>query len=119
MAVTEIQSLQSALTRVEILFAGKTRFRLNQDQDILDYARIAHFLTQTKQARSALAMVSKEIWIRYNRPALRQSPNRFSRAIITYGAEEFGFTVQDNVVFVGPLEGPEFLAYGVWMLGLQ
>jgi hypothetical protein len=26
------------------------------------------------------------------------------------GREEFGFTVQDNVVFVGPLEGPEFLA---------
>jgi len=111
MAVLEIQSLESALTRVEILFAGTTRFRLRTDQDILDYARIAHFLTQTKTARAALALVSKEIWVRYNLPTLMQSPNRFSRAIITYGADVFGFTVQDNVVFVGPLEGPEFLSY--------
>jgi hypothetical protein len=111
MAVTEIQSFQSALTRVEILFAGTGKFRLGLDKEIEDYAKIAFFLSQNKQVRKALEEVSKEIWIRYNRPGLMQSPNRFSRAIITYGAEAFGFTTQDNVVFIGALGGPEFLSY--------
>jgi hypothetical protein len=109
--VKEIESEGDAETRVRTLFAGNTAFRLQTEQDIKDYAKIAFFLTDPKRVQTALEEVSKQIWIRYNFDELKQSPNRFSRALIKYGVDVFGFAVQDNVVFVGPRGGPEFLTY--------
>jgi hypothetical protein len=109
--VTEIKDLNDAEARVEELFKGTLVTRLQKDDEIKDYAKIALFLTDPNAVTSALEEVSKQIWIRYNLPDLKQSPNRFSRAIIRYGADVFGFAVQDNIVFTGPLKGGEFSNY--------
>jgi hypothetical protein len=107
----EIQDINDAIKRVETLFGGTTNSRLQKAVDIANYALIALFLTDTKRVNAALEEVSKQIWIRYNLPQLKQSPNRFSRAIIKYGVDEFGFAAQENIVFTGALGGREFVSY--------
>jgi hypothetical protein len=107
----EIQDLEDAVRRVEVLFKGTTKSRLQSNEDIQNYAKIALFLTEPKRVSAALEEVSKQIWKRYNLTELKQSPNRFSRAIIKYGSDAFGFAVQDNIVFTGALEGREFINY--------
>jgi hypothetical protein len=109
--VKEISSLENAKTRITTLFKGESRFRLQSDDDINDFARVVWFLTDNNRVKTALEEVSKQVWIRYNLPELRQSPNRFSQAIIKYGTDQFGFSAQTNVVFTGALGGPEFLTY--------
>lgn len=109
--VKEIQDEKDAKERITKLFKGTAKFRLQNQKDIDDYARIAWFLSNSKAVLAALEQVSREIWVRYNDAALKQSPNRFSQAIIRYAADRFGFAVQSNVVFTGALGGPEFLSY--------
>jgi hypothetical protein len=109
--INEIKSLQDAKERVRDLFGGTTASRLSNPTDIDDYAKIAFFLSSKNEVKTALEEVSKQIWIRYNLPELKQSPNRFSQAIIKYGSDQFGFVVQSNVVFIGALGGPEFMGY--------
>jgi hypothetical protein len=109
--LNEIKTLEDAKERVQRLFGGTTPARLSEATDIEDYARIAFFLSSKDAVKTALEEVSKQIWIKYNLPELKQSPNRFTQAIIKYGGEQFGFVVQNNVVFIGALGGPEFMGY--------
>jgi hypothetical protein len=109
--ISEIRSLEDARERVTTLFKGETQSRLKDETDIDDFARIAYFLSSKLAVKAALEEVSRQIWIRYNLPDLKQSPNRFSQAIIKYGSDQFGFAAQRNVVFIGPLGGPEFMGY--------
>lgn len=109
--VKEIESFEDAKLRLKTLFGGNETGRLSNENDINDYAKIAWFLTQKSEVKTALEDISKEIWKQYNKPNLKQSANRFSQAIIQCAAQDFGFSVQNNVVFIGPLSGPEFGHY--------
>ncbi len=55
-----------------------------------------------------LEIVSSMIWHEYNRSGMAARPNRFTRSIINLANKKFGFLMQDNVVFAGPLDGRSF-----------
>jgi hypothetical protein len=112
----EIKSVEDARQRLRELFAPSEtddlkKMRLRDEDDLEDFARIAYFLTRNKEVIKALEIVSAGIWACYRETSVEQSPNRFSQAIITYAARNFGFVAQGNVVFIGPLGGREFLTY--------
>jgi hypothetical protein len=112
----EIKNLDDAKNRLRELFAPSERDdidkkRLRNEVDLEDYAKIAVFLTDNKRVRTALETVSAQVWDQYRHWSMEKSPNRFSQAIINYASKRFGFAAQGNVVFIGPLGGPEFLGY--------
>jgi hypothetical protein len=109
MTIREIDGVEDAKNRLVTLFGGSIKARLSDDNEIEQYAKIANFLS-TRDVKNALEEVSKGIWKVYNSSSIKTSTNRFSRSIIAY-AQDYGFAAQDNVVFIGALEGREFAQY--------
>ncbi|AIF48233.1 hypothetical protein [Dyella japonica] len=106
MSVNEIEGFEEAKRRLTLYF-GDGAFKsgdLDKASQLLDFLS-----SKESRARftSSLDELSRSIWVAYNNPEIMEQSNRFTAAIIRVGAG-LGFSCQENVVFVGALDGRAF-----------
>jgi len=106
MCIEEIQDAGDAKERLEAYFdfgkiGGDDVTKLSNMLDLLSNPH------QQAEFRSQLEQLSGAIWECYNAPGIKDRANRFTSSIIKVG-EGQGFSCQNNVVFVGALDGPAF-----------
>jgi len=106
MSIEEIKDADDAKSRIERLFnaeeiGGERIAKLAQLLDLLSNPQ------QKTEFENGLRDLSKAIWVNYNAEGIKDKTNRFTSSIIKAG-ESLGFACQDNVVFVGALEGAAF-----------
>lgn len=107
MTIAEIQDSTDARDRLQDLY-GITGDDAQPFVDLLGL--LCGWHTYPSFAKN-LEIVSSMIWREYNQKGMIERPNRFTRSIVNLANKKFGFMVQDNVVFAGPLGGQAFGAH--------